>query len=50
MDVSVSQSYALAGHGAAIKIGDKGDVEGQVGRVINMKDKLKGVALGLLDG
>ena len=47
-DVSVSRSYEFARAArAAIKIRNRGDVEAQVERVNDVRDKLEDVALGL---
>ena len=51
MDASVLRSYEFA-HAAraAIKIRNRGDVEAQVERVNEVRDKLEDVAAGLRDG
>jgi hypothetical protein len=50
MDVSVSRSYEFARAArTAIKIRNRGDVEAQVERVNDVRDKLEDVASGLRD-
>ncbi|KAF8259421.1 hypothetical protein EI94DRAFT_1813359 [Lactarius quietus] len=51
MDTSVLRSYEFSRAArAAIRIRNRGDVEGQVGRVNDVRDKLEDVAAGLRDG